>query len=111
MRPPKIRECSQDDTQKKVVTCHFSMMCSSSTCEQKNNYSDEMVPDQLVQGLNYDETHKKALAYDEDEFNIDNIKQLMTTEECGKATQKDSKARDHETDLAPASTYKKDWRN
>ena len=60
-------------------TCHFSMMCSSGTCKQKNDYSNEMVPDQLVQGLNDNEIHKKVLAYEEDEFNLDNIEKLLAT--------------------------------
>ena len=55
-------------------SCHFLMTCSSGTCEQKNNCRDEMVLYQLVQGLNDDEIQKKVLAYDKDEFNLDNTR-------------------------------------
>ena len=91
-------------------TCQFLTACSSGICDQKTDYSDKMVLDQLVQGLNDDEIQKKVLAYKEDQFNLKNIKKLVTTKECSKATQKDSKARDYMSYLAPASTYKKEKR-
>ena len=70
------------------------MTCTSDTCDHKNYYSNEMVLDQLVQGLNDDEIQKKVLACKEEDFNLDNIEKLVMNEECGKATQRDSKAGD-----------------
>ena len=70
-----------------------------------------MVLDQLVQGINDKEIQKKVLAYSEAEFNLEHIEKLVATEECERATQKDSKARDHTSDLALTSTYRKDKTN
>ena len=66
--------------------CQFLRTCSWGTCIQRNDYSDEMVLDQLEQGLNDNEVQMKVLAYDKDNFNLESIKKLITTKEYGKAT-------------------------
>ena len=85
-------------------TCKFSVECSADGCQNKNDFSQEMVLDQLVMGLNDDEIQKKVLGVKEENFNLDHVEKLIITEECSKATQKDSKVNDV---IAPMSTFKK----
>ena len=68
-----------------------------------------MVLDQLVQGLNDDEIQKKVLSIQEENFNLDHVEKLIMNEECGKATQKDSKVND--STAAGLSTFKRNKRD
>ena len=90
-------------------TCKFSIECSADHCNQKNDFSEEMVLDQLVQGLNDDEIQKKVLSIQEENFNLDHVEKLIMNEECGKATQKDSKVND--STAAGLSTFKRNKRD
>ena len=85
-------------------TCKFTMVCSSEACDRQNDYSEEMVLDQLTMGLNDDEIQKKVLSCKETNFNLNFVEKLVVNEECSKATQKDSKVNDV---IAPLSTFKK----
>ena len=85
-------------------TCHFYMTCSADNCDNKYDFSNEMVLDQLIQGLNDDDIQKKVLVCKKEGFNIE---KLVINEECGKGTQKDSKAGDTSANLAPVSTIKR----
>ena len=70
------------------------MVCSADGCDRQNDYSEEMVLDQLMMGLNDDEIQKKFLGCKEENFNLDFVEKLVINQECSKATQKDSKVND-----------------
>ena len=59
-------------------TCEFYITCDN--CNQRNDYSQEMVLDQLVQGLNGDKIKNKILAYQEEDFTLHNIEKLVMKE-------------------------------
>ena len=85
-------------------TCKFNMPCHNRVCNEICDFSEEMVLDQLVQGLNDEEIQKKVLAFKEEDFTLSKVEKLIITEECGKATQKESKSGEI---LAPLSTFRK----
>ena len=85
-------------------TCQFTTKCTEELCDGVCDYSEEMVLDQLVQGLNDDEIQKKVLALPEADFKLNKVEQLIISEECSKATQKDSRSGES---LAQISTFKK----
>ena len=80
------------------------MPCHSRVCNEICDFSEKMVLDQLVQGLNDEEIQKKVLAFKEEDFTLSKVEKLIITEECGKATQKESKTGEI---LAPLSTFRK----
>ena len=81
------------------------MVCSAEGCDRLNNYSEEMVLDQLTMGLNDHNIQKKFLGCKEENFNLNFVERLVINQECSKATQKDSKVNDV---MAPLSTFKRD---
>ena len=85
-------------------TCQFTIKCIGESCNKVCDYSEEMVLDQLVQGLNDEDIQKKVLALAESDFKLSKVEQLIVSEECSKLTQKDSKSGDT---LAQLSTFKK----
>ena len=63
-------------------TCKFTMICFAEACNRQNNYSEEMVLDQLTMGLNDDEIQKKVLGCKEENFNLDFVEKLVINQEC-----------------------------
>ena len=89
-------------------TCRYSVQCSRQGCNTNIDYSNEMVLDQLVRGLNDDDIQKKVLSCPEENFNLAAVEKIIIAEECSKATQKESKSSfPSEQQLAPISTFKK----
>ena len=91
-------------------TCKYRVKCSKDGCDQNVDYSNEMVLDQLVKGLNDDEIQKKVLSSKEDEFNLQNVEKIIVAEECSKATQKESKSTLPSEQIAQMSAYKRNKR-
>ena len=65
-----------------------------------------MVLDQLVRGLNDDETQKKVLSSKEEDFNLNAVEKVVIAEESSKASQKESKSSEAGY-VARMSTFKK----
>ena len=86
-------------------TCKFTMVCSAEGCDRQNDYSEEMVLDQLTMGLNDDDIQKKVLGCKEENFNLNFVERLIINQECSKVTQKDSKVNNV---MAPLSTRTRD---
>ena len=70
------------------------MVCSADGCGRQNDYSEEMVLDQLTMGLNDDEIQRRVLGCKEENFNLDFVEKLVISQECSKTMQKDSKVND-----------------
>ena len=87
-------------------TCQYSIVCSRQGCNTRVDYSQEIVLDQLVRGLNDDEIQKKVLSTKEEEFNLNSVEKIIVAEESSKATQLESKG-SQSGYVAPMSTYKK----
>ena len=87
-------------------TCQYSVPCTRDGCNTRVDYSQEIVLDQLVRGLNDDEIQKKVLSTKEEEFNLDSVEKIIVAEESSKATQLESKG-SQSGYVAPMSTYKK----
>merc|ERR1711867_266800 len=75
-------------------TCKFTMACSADGCSRQNDYSEEMVLDQLTMGLNDDEIQRRVLGCKEENFILNFVEKLVINQECSKGTQKDSKVND-----------------
>ena len=58
-------------------TCQFIVKCTGEFCDKVCDYSEEMVLDQLVQGLNDDEVQKKVLALPETDFKLSQVEKLI----------------------------------
>ena len=67
-------------------TCNFLLKCSSNTCNQESNYSDQMVCHQLVRGLADPTIQEQMLAHGADNVDLDLAKTLKFVEakEAGK---------------------------
>ena len=67
-------------------TCNFLIKCSSSTCNQDTNYSDQMVCHQLVRGLADPTIQEQMLAHGADNADLDLATTLKFVEakEAGK---------------------------
>ena len=67
-------------------TCNFLIKCSSNTCNQETNYSDQMVCHQLVRGLADPTIQEQMLAHGADNNDLDLAKSLKFVEakEAGK---------------------------
>ena len=67
-------------------TCNFVVKCSSNTCNQDTNYSDQMVCHQLVRGLSDPTIQEQMLAHGADHTDLDLAKTLKFVEakEAGK---------------------------
>ena len=91
-------------------TCKYTIKCTADGCTQAVDYSNEMVLDQLVRGLNDDDIQKKVLSSNEQEFNIQNVEKIIVAEECSKLTQKESKSTLPSEQIAQMSLYKKNKR-
>ena len=63
-------------------TCKFTMVCSADGCDRQNDYSEEMVLDQLTMGLNDDKIQRRVLGCKEENFNLDFVEKLVINEEC-----------------------------
>ena len=74
-------------------TCKYTVKCTAEGCVQDVDYSNEMVLDQLVGGLNDDEIQKKVLSSSEQDFNLQNVEKIIVAEECSKFTQRESKVK------------------
>ena len=92
-------------------TCCYNVQCSADGCDTAIDYSNEMVLDQLIRGLNDDDIQKKVLSTKEEDFNLDAIEKVIISEECSKATQRDSKSTLPSEQFAPISAYKRNKRN
>ena len=80
------------DSLKQIArTCQFSVKCTADGCDTVVDYSQEIVLDQLVRGLNDDDVQKKVLACKEADFNLDAVEKVVIAEETSKATQKESR--------------------
>ena len=88
-------------------TCRYSIQCSAQGCNTNIDYSNEMVLDQLVRGLNDDDIQKKVLSCPEENFNLAAVEKIIIAEESSKATQKESRSSFPSEQLAPISTFKK----
>ena len=88
-------------------TCKFSVKCPNAACAGIVDYSDEIVLDQLVNGLNDSDIQKKVLSIEEANFNMDKVEKLIIAEEASKNTQIETKS----TELNRLSTYKKEKRD
>ena len=73
-------------------TCQFNVKCTSDGCDTIVDYSQEIVLDQLVRGLNDEDVQKKVLACKEADFNLDAVEKVIIAGETSKATQKESRS-------------------
>ena len=87
-------------------TGKFQIKCLG--CNQKVDYTDEMVVDNLIRGLADEEVKKKVLAAPEAECTLDKVLRLVEAEESGKYSLSDSKMFDSVSGL---STFKKQLRD
>ena len=87
-------------------TGKFQVECPG--CNQKVDYTDEMVVDNLIRGLADEEVKKKVLAAPEAECTLDKVLRLVEAEESGKYSLSDSKMFDSVSGL---STFKKQQRD
>ena len=69
-----------------VATCSFLIKCSSSSCTQETNYTDQMVCHQLIRGLANPTIQEQVLAHGADNADLDLAKTLKFVEakEAGK---------------------------
>ena len=69
-----------------AATCNFIIKCSSTTCNNETNYSEQMVCHQLVRGLEDQAIQEQILAHGADNTNLDLAKTLKFVEakEAGK---------------------------
>ena len=88
-------------------TCQFSVECSREDCNTRVDYSQEMVLDQLVRGLQDSEIQRKVLACKEEDFNLDAVEKVVIAEESSKASQKESKATEESGYISALSSYQK----
>ena len=88
-------------------TCQFSIECSKDGCDTRVDYSQEMVLDQLVRGLQDSEIQRKVLSCKEENFNLDAVEKLIVAEESSKASQKESKATEESGYISALSSYQK----
>ena len=88
-------------------TCQFSIKCSNQDCNTRVDYSQEMVLDQLVRGLNDSEIQRKVLSCKEEDFNLDSVEKVVISEESSKASQIESKTTPESGHVASMSTYQK----
>ena len=67
-------------------TCNFVIKCSSSTCDNETNYSEQMVCHQLVRGLEDQAIQEQILAHGADNSDLDLARTLKFVEakEAGK---------------------------
>ena len=84
----------------------FNEKCTSDGCDTIVDYSQEIVFDQLVRGLNNEDIQKKVLACKEAEFNLHAVEKVIIAEETSKATQKESRTTNAGY-VAPILTYRK----
>ena len=73
-------------------TCLFTVKCSGPECDHINNYSDEMVLDQLVNGLYDPEIQAKVLTSQEKDLTIVLVENVVKAEELSRASQRESKS-------------------
>ena len=81
-------------------TCKYSITCSNVACNTTVDYSQEMVLDQLVKGLNDSESCREG------DFKLDTVEKVIMAEESSKATQKESGTTTPGY-VAPLSTFRK----
>ena len=87
-------------------TCQYYVKCTSASCRATIDYSQEMVLDQLVRGLNDNEIQRKVLSCKEEDFNLDTVEKVIIAEESSRATQKESEPSTPGF-VAPLSTFRK----
>ena len=87
-------------------TGKFQVECPG--CNQKVDYTDQMVLDNLIRGLADEEVKKKVLATQKKECTLAKILQLVEAEESGKYSLTDSKMFDS---VAGLSNFKKQQRD
>ena len=87
--------------------CLFNFKCTApnDACDHVNNYEDEMVLDQLVNGLYDPDIQAKVLASQEENLTVEFVEKLVKAEELSKTSQKHSKSADGSI-AGLSSTYK-----
>ena len=63
----------------------------SGACGEKEDYTDQMVLDNLIRGLADDDIKKKVLAIPEENLTLEKVLQFVQAEEIGKLSLSDSK--------------------
>ena len=79
------KECLEQIAKK----CNFVIKCSSSDCDRENDFSEQMVLDQMIHGLEDNNIQKQVLSFcfDNNNSNLIDIVEFAKTEETKKTNQ------------------------
>ena len=89
-----------------IRTCQYNVKCTSASCRATIDYSQEMVLDQLVRGLNDNQIQRQVLSCKEEDFNLDTVEKVIIAEESSRVTQKVSEPSTPGF-IAPLPTFRK----
>ena len=88
-------------------TCCFSITCTRAHCNTSIDYSNKMVLDQLIHGLNDDNIQRKVLSSQEEDSNLEEVEKIIVVQECSQATQKESRLNLLSEQITPTTPKRK----